>query len=238
MSRFAAIVTEEELNAKFQEATKNGGIPGLLKGKGQLSKDLAKVKFNLENHDCEGLYIIEETGLNYILCSGGGDWEHPVRFAIYLDKDGKTLRGYIPEAGNPWNKTTKQAYGNDEESDQKDIQKQVRKHRPELIDPAWDDEDDPQFWDAESLFNEKLMQEDIAARIVVAGKEPKKEVSQELLNKHKATILLIKPEITDRFNEIDPNKELNFNSFILGWAVGKGIPVAEAKQIFGNFINE
>lgn len=51
----------------------------------------------------------------------GGDWEVPVHFIIYWD--GKKLRGYIPTDGNPWNTDTKEAYGNDEESDKKNIKK-------------------------------------------------------------------------------------------------------------------
>lgn len=103
----------------------------------KVSKDLGKVQFDFENVDANGwmadpsgggmplkeddpmrgligLHTLEN-GLTFCGVRAGGDWEKPVFFIIYWD--GKSLRGYIPEGGNPFNTATMQAYGNDEEAD-------------------------------------------------------------------------------------------------------------------------
>jgi hypothetical protein len=109
-----------------------------------VQKDLSKVKFDTENVEQDdkpqGAY---QEGITYAkfppmgfntLPNGlalygiyaGGDWEAPVYFIIYWD--GKKLRGYIPTDGNPWNRTTKEAYGNDEEDDAADCKKHFPDH--------------------------------------------------------------------------------------------------------------
>jgi hypothetical protein len=255
MSRIASKVTHEHLEKLFAATSKNGGIRGLFNNAvGPLAKDLAKVSFDLENYDFDGTHTIKELGLTYILCHGCGDWEHPVYFAVYLDKNGKTLRAYIPEAGNPWNKTTNQAYGNDEDADREDLLKQIKKYKPELFKEMKKEEEineEPIYFDAvdkcQVLFDKELMKQDIGTRITVHGvavKPPKpvkcligkdaiKDDSDAVLKKHTAIILLLKPELTDRVNEIDPQKKLDWDSLILGWALGKGIPLADARKIFG-----
>lgn len=93
-----------------------------------ISSDLRKVHFDTENMTDKGYNLRPgsdeekymglttlENGLTYLGVSAGGDWEWPVFFAIYWD--GKKLRGYIPEDGNPWNTDTNMAYGNDEKAD-------------------------------------------------------------------------------------------------------------------------
>ncbi len=99
----------------------------------QIKKDLSKVQFDLENcdWDCDwgnkagrklhGLRTLDN-GLTYLGISAGGDWEFPVFYIFYWD--GTSLRAYIPKDGNIWNRTTKQAYGNDEDDDLKDAIKQ------------------------------------------------------------------------------------------------------------------
>jgi len=89
----------------------------------QIEKDLSKVEFDCENFECtkqdhcpEAGYGVTSHGLAYLCCFAGGDWEQPIYFIIYWD--GNKLRGYIPEKGNPWNKKTNVAFGNDEEKDQ------------------------------------------------------------------------------------------------------------------------
>lgn len=117
-------------------------------------KDLAKVEFDFENYEFSHL---DEFGIwkgmlgyrkfwthnpltcfSYIGWMAGGDWEQPVYFIVYLDKDGKTFRAYIPKDGNIWNHKTKQAIGNDEDADDAFLTKWVKKNRPELVDEAWE----------------------------------------------------------------------------------------------------
>ena len=92
----------------------------------KLNKDLSKIEFDWENFDYGpfspdskhlGFHTLP-SGLTCLICSAGGDWETPVNFAIYWD--GKDIRGYIPTGGNPFNRTTKQAYGNDDVADEDD----------------------------------------------------------------------------------------------------------------------
>jgi hypothetical protein len=97
------------------------GLPYLT---AQVEKDLKKVKFDSENHECkpEEAYCGAESiagfqtlrnGLTYLGCVSGGDWECPLFYIIYWD--GGKLRAYIPTDGNLWNTDTKMAYGNDDE---------------------------------------------------------------------------------------------------------------------------
>lgn len=54
-----------------------------------------------------------ENAFPILWCAGGGDWELPLVFVLYLDKEGK-VRGYIPSDGNAYNHEDKAAYGNNE----------------------------------------------------------------------------------------------------------------------------
>lgn len=65
-------------------------------------------------------------------CYAGGDWEFPVFFLIFLEEDGKTLRAYIPKEGNIWNYDSKEAFGNNEDSDRDFLLKWFRENRPTL----------------------------------------------------------------------------------------------------------
>ena len=49
-----------------------------------------------------------------LLCWGGGDWEYPLFFILYLDNKNH-LRGYVPSKGNTFNLKYKSAYGNNED---------------------------------------------------------------------------------------------------------------------------
>jgi hypothetical protein len=109
-------------------------LPDIIDADQILSDDLSKVKFDWENYECENTYgsfddfwpllglhrwYVDGGYFNFLGCMAGGDWETPVFFIIYYD--GEKLRGYIPKEGNPWNRTTKQAYGNNENADLKDM---------------------------------------------------------------------------------------------------------------------
>ena len=120
-NRVFSPITKEELRAKVEKAFGERISPSLLREK--LGKDL-KVEFDFENFECreddfgpDGLMGLQSwpNGLTFLGMAAGGDWEHPVYFVVYWD--GKRLRGYVPTAGNPWNTTTKKAYGNDAKAD-------------------------------------------------------------------------------------------------------------------------
>lgn len=149
MSRYFAPITEAELKAKIDKAfvDEDPNDPYINRGDAinhqvlldKLGKDL-KVSFDFENFDIEG-YRTLPNGMTYLGLQAGGDWEHPVFFIIYWD--GKKLRGYVPTEGNPWNTTTKQAYGNDEDADLKN----ARKRWPDCPDDidGWFDRDEAEI---------------------------------------------------------------------------------------------
>ena len=133
MRKFVRI-TRNELNTKIYDATidKYGKDVPFVDWRTltpQIEKDLKKCEFDLENVEEGGNrrelmgYRTLDNGLTFLGILAGGDWEISVFFIIYWD--GKKLRGYIPSDGNPWNKTTKKAYGNDdgEFSDGEDLKK-------------------------------------------------------------------------------------------------------------------
>lgn len=55
-----------------------------------------------------------------LLCWGGGDWECPVLFIMYLDDKNK-LRAYVPNKGNTFNPEFKSAFGNNDDYPEDDI---------------------------------------------------------------------------------------------------------------------
>lgn len=94
-------------------------------GNKQLKKDLSKVKVDNENIDTIGSDIkTTKSGIPYLLCYKGGDWEVPVIFMVYWD--GMNLRGYIPTYGNSFDRIRKTALGNDEDADREFIQKELK----------------------------------------------------------------------------------------------------------------
>jgi predicted heme/steroid binding protein len=79
-----------------------------------------KIEFDFENTDVEKIVTLE-SGVTVAVVSAGGDWEVPLCFAFYYD--GKQFRAYIPKDGNPYNRSTRTAYGNDEDEDDADALK-------------------------------------------------------------------------------------------------------------------
>ena len=131
MSRFFAPISADDLIAKVNHAFSEDGEDWLdfhvLKTK--LAKDL-KVEFDFENTSSnsgdfgpDGLMgtVTLGNGFTFWGMCAGGDWEHPVFWVVYWD--GSKLRAYVPSDGNPWNSTTKRAYGNDDKADLKDAKK-------------------------------------------------------------------------------------------------------------------
>lgn len=60
-----------------------------------------------------------------LLCWGGGDWEYPLFFILYLDNKNH-LRGYVPSKGNTFNLKYKSAYGNNEDYPENDEKVDLR----------------------------------------------------------------------------------------------------------------
>ena len=157
MSRYAkANQTIEDLEAKIEDA---GGTREVIYGNGKVFNDLSKINVDFENVEPFGTeYSYELPGLEYmegyemigegdsafpvLWCAGGGDWELPLVFVIYIGQKGE-LRGYIPEDGNAYNHEEKAAYGNNDG------------------DPSFGD-DDPRY-----VFDEQKMRADVSNRIVV-----------------------------------------------------------------------
>ena len=83
--------------------------------------DLAKIQHDEENLDAIGK-IESSNGLTYLKCDVGGDWEAPMLFFLYWD--GNKFRAYIPTYGNAFNRSTKTAFGNNDEEDLKFLKSQ------------------------------------------------------------------------------------------------------------------
>jgi hypothetical protein len=157
MSRYAkANQTIEDLSSKIEDVD---GIHGVVY-RGQVFKDLSMVNVdfeNMESFDSEDAYthlpglesmdgyeMIGEgdSAFPVLWCAGGGDWELPLVFIVYIDEDGK-LRGYIPSDGNAYNHEKNAAYGNNDG------------------DPVYG-EGDPRY-----VFDKAKLKSDVANRIVV-----------------------------------------------------------------------
>lgn len=139
----------------------------------RIFKDISKVDFSLENFMCrdigapntsgnwEGFHTLP-TGLAFLGCRAGGDWEYPVNFAIYYD--GKDLRGYIPRYHNSYNLKTKTAFGNDDEMgyDEEIIRYLGLEHDKDEFYSA-----DGRYLYAEWNFEDVGLYEDISSRIEI-----------------------------------------------------------------------
>ncbi len=165
MSRYAkANQTIEDLSSKIENA---GGVYEIVYsgGSAKVLKDLSKICVdfeNVESFDSEdaythlpGLEAMEgyemigdgDSAFPVLWCAGGGDWELPLVFILYIGQKGE-LRAYIPEDGNAYNHKEKCAYGSEANSWDEDY---------ERMEP-----DDPRY-----VFDVAAMQADIIRRIVV-----------------------------------------------------------------------
>ena len=155
MPRYAkANQTIEDLSSKIEDA---GGIHSAVY-RGQVLKDLSMVNVNFENMESfdsydaythlpglesmDGYEMIGEgdSAFPVLWCAGGGDWELPLVFIVYIDDDGK-LRGYIPSDGNAYNHEKNAAYGNND--------------------------GDIEYGDPSYVFDKAKLKSDVANRIVV-----------------------------------------------------------------------
>jgi hypothetical protein len=123
MSRYAKIIPMDEFQKKAQKILESDDFPYDLSTK--IETDLKKVNFDRENYEFktgEGYnnypcgFETLENGLPVLFMNAGGDWENPICFCLYWD--GKSLRGYIPEDGNVYNKKHKCAYGSEDLDDE------------------------------------------------------------------------------------------------------------------------
>lgn len=121
MPRFYTPIPLQQLVDKIEQINDSEGYShNIRKFTPQVEKDFKKVNVDIENvYDYPsssnrpikkiiGYCLIDDFAFYGFYC--GGDWENPVFHIIYWD--GKKLRGYIPDDGNPWNRKTKYAYGN------------------------------------------------------------------------------------------------------------------------------
>lgn len=112
MARYFKKISQEQLKDKIDAAKEKRNFCSQYDWKTltpQIEKDLDKCQFDCENVTEEG-YCTFDNGFTFFALTCGGDWEFPVFIILYYS--GKELRAYIPDKGNPWNKTTKMAYGN------------------------------------------------------------------------------------------------------------------------------
>lgn len=169
MSRFFAPISVDEFKRKVEAAfydDEEGFKHYEMKDK--LKADL-KVDFDFENFEYPDTHFGPSPVMGYRtlpnrmamlgLCAGG-DWEHPVFFCLYWD--GKKIRGYIPTEGNPWNTTTKKAYGNDDEADLKN----AKKRWPEQF------RDAVEVYSGDFDFDFALILKDITGRIKPVAEKP------------------------------------------------------------------
>lgn len=69
------------------------------------------------NFDTENICSMDYDEINghqFMVMEAGGDWEYPV--TVFLYWTGTALAGYIPVAGNTYNKVTNTAFGSEPES--------------------------------------------------------------------------------------------------------------------------
>lgn len=171
--RKAAKISPEELLAKFNAATSVEYFSSYDLGEiGKIGKDISKVRFDFENCNYDtpslgdgltGLRRVYVDGgyLSFIGVSAGGDWEYPVFFIIYLDKDGKTFRAFVPKEGNTWNYDTNEALGNDEEADHKFLERMYKEKISPVCDITFTADD------GEILHDENQLRKQISDRIMI-----------------------------------------------------------------------
>ena len=103
--------------------------------------DVSKIDFDFENFEIDDTIFVTSQGVPYLQCLAGGDWEIPIRFFIYYD--GKTMRGYVPTKGNPFNRKAKSAIGNTDEGKNNDnvfILKELFSNVPEYDDDEFEED--------------------------------------------------------------------------------------------------
>lgn len=85
-------------------------------------QDLYKYNIDTENMLNPVLGITESSGVYYIACQIGGDWQVPAFIFIYWD--GNDYRIYVPITGNCINTLNNSAFGEDESVDSQYFQRE------------------------------------------------------------------------------------------------------------------
>lgn len=79
------------------------------------------IEYDSENYE---FVIKSHMGISFIKGFFGGDWEHPVTFYLYLNKEKDTIEYFVPKTNNNYYVAKKSAYGNTEDDfDEKMIEK-------------------------------------------------------------------------------------------------------------------
>lgn len=144
----------------------------------KVDSDLGKIVFDWENHtlhfdeekntfdndnfaNYEVGYKELKPGFHTFFVNAGGDWEYPICFILYWD--GSSIRAYIPEEGNVYNKIYKTAYGSEGDTKVKN---------PPDVDYNREDKDQEYDYD-------KMIQ-DIESRIMLNSSKEKKPRAKRL----------------------------------------------------------
>lgn len=70
------------------------------------------IEYDSENYE---FVIKSHMGISFIKCFFGGDWEYPVTFYLYLNKETDAIEYFVPETNNNYYVAKKSAYGNTED---------------------------------------------------------------------------------------------------------------------------
>lgn len=107
-------VTPEMIEQQWEKTWKEFGEDWLE----ELPDEDLEVTFNFENFSTpwckdfgEHVGFYDVNGTTIALCIAGGDWETPVYFALFLEKDTKKIRMYTPFVGNHFDFYCKTAFG-------------------------------------------------------------------------------------------------------------------------------
>lgn len=219
--------------------------------------DLAKIQHDEENLDTIGK-IESSNGLTYLKCDVGGDWEAPMLFFLYWD--GNKFRAYIPTYGNAFNRSTKTAFGNNDEEDLKFLKSQ---------NPDFSDEELSKFMHNVG-YNVDACLKDFKARVTVKksnvneniGDVKKIRLTESQYNFLLESVLLLEMSLSDiyakyysnipqdTFNQLiaadptsKPNKMGKFGKWILSLyqrgllKVGDLVEVKDCLSYFTQYIN-
>lgn len=90
----------------------------------KLDSEKIDIEYDKENTD---LTICKQNGIPFIMFTSGGDWEEPLTFYLYLNKDKNDIDFFF-DFGNKdmYDVSLKQAYGNADEDEDIDRQEKIR----------------------------------------------------------------------------------------------------------------
>lgn len=158
MPRYFETISEKELKEKIDSLIGDDRYSFFHNLKLKIEVDFENTYYTKEDYDFSMVGINTlSNGLTYCGVMAFGDWELPVFFILYWD--GKKIQAYVPTNGNVFNRTTKQAYGNDEDADLEDF----KKYFPQFVHLL---QPDDCIHNLEIDHNDYLIEQDIVKRIV------------------------------------------------------------------------